>query len=205
MDTTGLLGIKREGLYYAPPPDRSNDGKQDILIYMITGNPGLIAYYEPFLSTLHSLLLSSPASQSANFYILGCSFTGFEISPTGSGKESKTPVGLGKQIQDTEDRLYAYVDEHQRSSTANGRPLKVILMGHSVGAYILLELIQQHKNKVDSGEKDFDLVGGILLFPTITHIAQSPSGMVASVSIRFLLLAPICQCGILHVFSCRHS
>ena len=182
MSTTNLLETERERLYYTPTPDPSNEGKQDILIYMITGNPGLITYYQPFLSTLHTLLQSSPASQSANFYICGYSLAGFETSLAGDGQTPQSPVGLREQIDDTEDQLYFHIDTHQRSSAAHGRPLKVILMGHSVGAYILLELIQHHKTKVDSGREDFDLIGGILLFPTITHIAKSPSGMVASVS-----------------------
>jgi hypothetical protein len=63
-------------------------------------------------------------------------------------------------------------------------------MGHSVGAYILLELIRQHRMRIDEGEEDFDLIGGILLFPTITHIAQSPLGMIYNVS---LPLRPICS------------
>ncbi|KAL8951767.1 MAG: hypothetical protein Q9222_002288 [Ikaeria aurantiellina] len=53
-------------------------------------------------------------------------------------------------------------------------------MGHSVGAYILLEIIRNHRKRIEDGAKDFDLIGGILLFPTITHIARSPSGTVAS-------------------------
>ncbi len=183
MSTTSLLGEEREKLYYTPPLNQNNEGKQDVLIYMITGNPGLITYYQPFLSTLHAQLQSSPASQSANFYICGYSFAGFETSPAGDGQASKSPVGLKEQIDDTEDQLYSHIESYQRSHAAHGRPLKVILMGHSVGAYILLELIQHHKTKVDSGNEDFDLIGGILLFPTITHIAKSPSGMVASVSI----------------------
>jgi hypothetical protein len=59
-----------------------------------------------------------------------------------------------------------------------------MLMGHSVGAYILLELIRTHGDKINGGEEDFDLIGGVLLFPTITHIAKSPLGMIASVSVR---------------------
>lgn len=47
---------------------------------------------------------------------------------------------------------------------------------------MLLELIQQHRKKIEEDcEEDFDLIGGILLFPTITHIAQSPWGMVFGV------------------------
>ena len=182
MSTTSLIEGERESVSFTTPSHPSNDGKQDVLIYMITGNPGLITYYRPFLSSLHNLLQSSPISQRANFYICGYSLAGFDTSPAGDGQSSKSPVGLKATIDDTENLLYSHVELHQRSYAANGRSLKVILMGHSVGAYILLELIQHHKKKVDSGNEDFDLIGGILLFPTITHIAKSPSGMVASVS-----------------------
>lgn len=61
-------------------------------------------------------------------------------------------------------------------------------MGHSVGCYMLLELIQQHRGKIEGGEEDFDLIGGILLFPTITDIAESPLGMVFGVRTFELLL-----------------
>ena len=57
---------------------------------------------------------------------------------------------------------------------------------------MLLELIQQHRDKIEElinqhggnieeGEEDFDLIGGILLFPTITDIAKSPLRMVFDV------------------------
>lgn len=183
MSKTSLLGLERKGLYYTPLLEPSNNGKQDVLIYMLPGNPGLITYYQPFLSTLHTLLQSSPASQSANFYTCGYSFAGFEPLPAEDEEIADTPFGLRRLIEDTEDQLYSHIDTHRRSHAAHGRSLKVILMGHSVGAYILLELIQRHKKKIDSGEEDFDLIGGVLLFPTITHIAKSRSGMVASVSI----------------------
>ncbi len=183
MSTTRLLDVKRERLYYTPIREPSNDRKQDILIYMLPGNPGLIAYYQPFLSTLHALLQSSPTSQKANFYICGYSFAGFETLPAEDEQIAESPVGLHQLIVDTDDQLYSHIETHRRSNAAHGRSLKVILMGHSVGAYILLDLIQRHKKRIDNGEEDFDLIGGILLFPTITHIAKSPSGMVASVSI----------------------
>ena len=180
MSTASLIDAERNFLEYSSPPYSDNDGRQDVLIYMIGGNPGLIGYYQPFLSSLHNLLQSSPISQRARFSVCGYSLAGFE-----DGHVSGSPVGLLETITDTENQLYGHVESHQRSHTGSGKPLKVILMGHSVGAYILLELIQHHKQKVDSGNEDFDLIGGILLFPTITHIAKSPSGMVASVSNSF--------------------
>ncbi|KAI4121745.1 MAG: hypothetical protein LQ338_006190 [Usnochroma carphineum] len=169
-------------LYYAPSAGRSKAGAQEYLIFLIPGNPGLIPYYDPFFSALHTLLESTPALQSYNFHICGHSLAGFQTSE----HDSQSPpelAGLQKQIEYVDDLLYERVDE-VRQSTGCITP-KVILMGHSVGAYILLEIIRGHRKQVESGGKqDFDLIGGILLFPTITHIARSPSGIVASALLR---------------------
>ena len=169
-----------EKLCYGPRHGPPEETTQDYLIYFITGNPGCISYYQPFLSRLHSLLETSSAIESARFHICGHSFRGMEFAPNHDhGEPPKSPISLQEQINWQEDLLYKHVKSHQ-SRTSN-KPPKVILMGHSVGSYILLELIQQHREKIASGEEDFDLIGGILLFPTITHIAKSPLGMVASV------------------------
>ena len=187
MSTTSLLSElppnDQERLYYEPTPtyDKEVDGAA-YLLFMITGNPGLISYYEPFLSTLQTLLSSSPS----RFYISGYSLAGFNSSQKGLQGDSSSLVGLQGQVGHIEGKLFKLVDELRKSI---GHSPKVILIGHSVGAYILLELIRQHKTKVDDdGENDFDLIGGILLFPTITHIAQSQQGMIYSVSC--LLICP---------------
>ncbi|KAL9000232.1 MAG: hypothetical protein Q9169_001134 [Polycauliona sp. 2 TL-2023] len=163
----------RSQLYFAPSAGRDGEDVQHYLIFHIPGNPGLIAYYDPFLSTLHTLLSSSSTLPSANFHICGHSLAGFETT-----EQPHELAGLEAQINHVDDLLYEQVDEvYQRT----GRTPKVILMGHSVGAYILLEVIQRHRKRIEEDRaKDFDLIGGILLFPTITHIARSPSGMVAS-------------------------
>ena len=158
---------------------RSNSDTQDYLIYFITGNPGLILYYQPFLSKLHSLLVQSSSTESARFHICGHSLKGFE-SPNDKYVElPEKPLSLAQQIEYQDGLLYDHIRSHRKRT---GNTPKVILMGHSVGAYILLELIKNHPKRIEEGERDFDLIGGVLLFPTITHIAQSPLGMVASVS-----------------------
>ena len=165
-------------------PSSAKDGSQDYLLYFIPGNPGLISYYQPFLSRLHASLVDESDTEAARFHICGHSFKGFEFDSNGPhGGPPQNPLGLQDQIDQQESLLYKHV-EHHRERTGNNP--KVILMGHSVGAFILLELIQQHKNKIDfDGEPDFDLIGGILLFPTITDIAGSPLGKVASVSQQY--------------------
>ena len=175
-------GKRVDRLFYLPPSDNAGTQGQDYLIFMIGGNPGLISYYEPFLETLHDLLCSSSAADSARFYVYGNSLAGFDNATPANGKESPGPLGLRGQIRYTEDLIYSQIDYHHRKLEPESTP-KVILIGHSVGAYILLELVRRHRQRVEDGEEeDFDLIGGILLFPTIVNIRESPMGHVASVS-----------------------
>lgn len=185
MSTAPLLGdlsVERPDKICYEPSAEPDLEAQEYLIYFITGNPGLISYYKPFLSRLHSLLATCSSTVSARFHICGHSLKGFEFSKDDeNAKLPKHPLSLAEQIDFQEDLLYRHIESHRERT---GNTPKVILMGHSVGAYILLELIGHHRDKIDEGEEDFDLIGGILLFPTITHIAKSPLGMVASVSVR---------------------
>lgn len=182
MSTTRLLDESdledQNQLYYESTPSHDKEGSQEFLIFMITGNPGLISYYEPFLSTLNTLLSSSPSK----FYISGYSLAGFDFAARGLSGASPSLVGLQQQIDHVEHMLFKQVDALRRSIGPRHICPKVILIGHSVGAYILLELIRHHRTKIDEGENDFDLIGGILLFPTITHIAQSQQGRIYNVS-----------------------
>lgn len=168
-------------LAYEPPPSDARPGVQDYLIFFIGGNPGLISYYEPFLKTLHALLCSSSTTETARFYVYGNSLAGFENQFLADGQESPDPLGLKDQIQNTENLIYHEITLYQKANSSEDADTKVILIGHSVGAYILLEMIRQHRKRIEKGAEDFDLIGGILLFPTIVNIAKSPSGLVASV------------------------
>ena len=177
---------ENDKICYEPSTDSSDGKTQDYLIYFLPGNPGLIRYYQPFLLKLHNLLSTSSTTESSSFHICGHSHSGFETAHHGKKLE---PLGLGQQIKDQEQLLYSHIKSHRDRT---GQNPKVILMGHSVGCYMLLELIQQHRDKIqelinehgdeiEESEEDFDLIGGILLFPTITHIAKSPLGMVFGV------------------------
>lgn len=164
---------------YEPSTDSTHGKSQDYLIYFMPGNPGLIKYYQPFLFRLYTLLSSSSTTECSRFHICGHSHRGFETAQDGNKSElPRHPLGLEQQIKDQEKRLYDHIKSHRDRT---GNTPKVILMGHSVGCYMLLELIRQHRDKIEEGEEDFDLIGGILLFPTIMHIAQSPLGMVFGV------------------------
>lgn len=62
--------------------------------------------------------------------------------------------------------------------------VRVILMGHSVGSYILLEVIRRVREKAKIEEEAVRIIGGVCLFPTVTHIAKSESGRKATVRRR---------------------
>lgn len=139
------------------------------LIYFITGNPGLISYYKTFFRTLHDLFSSSTASTSNIFHIHGQSLAGFEddlVKPL-----ITAPYSLEDQISLSLNTLQSL---RIPSGPRKSQPYtSIILIGHSVGSYILLELI----NRLRKSSSPLNIKAGILLFPTVTHIAQSPSGI----------------------------
>ncbi|KAF7897209.1 hypothetical protein EAF00_005437 [Botryotinia globosa] len=139
------------------------------LIFFITGNPGLIGYYSTFLSLLNDLLSSSPTKNSDTYHIFGQSLAGFETDDVPSESPNKDPYSLQQQIDLVHDCL---VEQISGSSI----PYKnVILVGHSVGSYILLETLS--KLIAPAAIPSISAVlSGILLFPTVTHISHSPSG-----------------------------
>ncbi|ATZ54181.1 hypothetical protein BCIN_10g02000 [Botrytis cinerea B05.10] len=139
------------------------------LIFFITGNPGLIGYYTTFLSLLNNLLSTSPTKNSNTYHIFGQSLAGFETDDVPSESSDQSPYSLEQQIDLVHDCL---VEQINGSSI----PYKnVILIGHSVGSYILLETLS--KLIVPAAIPSISAVlSGILLFPTVTHISHSPSG-----------------------------
>ncbi len=137
------------------------------LIFFITGNPGLIGYYTTYLNTLEELLHPIAKQHSAHIHIYGQSLAGFADDSTSKVAE---PYSLEKQVQLLQESL----EQRFTESKSIGKQYdNIILIGHSVGSYILLELIR----KTRSDPSAINVAAGILLFPTITHIAQSPSGV----------------------------
>jgi hypothetical protein len=198
--------------------DPSRGTSKPLLVYFITGNPGLIAYYTEFIRTVqHNLSLkpipSSSSSSSAtssehtkafqdsDIIFHGTSLDGFELSrPTDPTVD--LPLSLPQQITQVKRNIGRKVAELTRefssrssSSSSDGEsqgPMPVVLMGHSVGAYILMEVIAQwqaeqgQRHEGEKGKKkdegDWRPVAGINLFPTVTEIAKSEKGRQLSVS-----------------------
>jgi hypothetical protein len=162
-------------------------------IFFISGNPGLIGYYHPFLSLLSKYLTPENENDNENdspsFQIYGCSLGGFELNDdkSPSSHESKVQKSQSDDLDldlDLEDQIHFVQGKlttlmGNRSIAARSKQ-KVILIGHSVGAYIAMEILRRHR-EASSGERDgeggeFDIIGGAMLFPTVLDIAASASG-----------------------------
>lgn len=169
------------------------------IIYFISGNPGLIGYYHTFLSLLCEQVKSQAINQERKcaFHVYGHSLAGFELPETNAttGKadsEGVTPgtshcYDLEEQICFVQKRLDEFITTlrtENDAQTAN-EPPRVILIGHSVGSYIAMEVLRRHRARTTTSEKGpvvFDIIGGAMLFPTVVDIAKSPSGQKLTVS-----------------------
>lgn len=184
MSTTDLLledPLRHlERLNYISQEVDADDTKQDVLLFTIPGNPGIISYYQPFVAKLHDLLCKSASSITSRFFAYGYSFANFGTQRHLGGPK-QTPYSLQDQIEWTEDHIYDEIGRHLKTEDEKDIAPKVILIGHSVGAYILLEIIRRHTEQARLRGIDFDLIGGVLLFPTITDIAKSPMGIISDV------------------------
>lgn len=167
----------------------SSTSTSEYLIYYIPGNPGLISYYHTYLSLLASNL-STPNTPNPPIEIAGYSLGGFETTITEPAASNSQYAKFGlpnvpepklyslqSQIEHVEERLLQIVRGRAALKAKKSNRIKVILVGHSVGAYMAMELINRDRSKSSiSAPSDFDIVGGVMLFPTVVDIAKSLSG-----------------------------
>lgn len=153
------------------PSDKTTGVKHRALIYFVCGNPGLIEFYTEFLGILRLLVNSRETDTVYDIY--GRNLLGF--SDDDHDHES------GKGLWDLEGQIEGIYDDVAAKRIGldeeNGKPFDfVILMGHSVGSYISVEIFNRHLAS-PSRAPHLTLRHGFLLFPTLTHIARSPSGL----------------------------
>jgi len=140
------------------------------LIFFITGNPGLVSYYDAFLRTLHELLSGSETSKSNAFHIFGQNLAGFGDNDIPL-KTAGHPYSLEDQI---EDRIRSLKLQRIPSGPRKGQHFdSIILIGHSLGTYIILEILR----RLREASSLLNVKAGILLMPTVVHLAESPSGV----------------------------
>ncbi|RAL02132.1 bifunctional triacylglycerol lipase/ester hydrolase [Aspergillus ibericus CBS 121593] len=169
----------------SPQPTSANSPLAPVLVYFISGNPGLISYYHPFLTLLSDKLQSLSTNQESPhaFHIHGHSLAGFEVLP----QDPPPPEhyhDVEEQICFIQNQLDHFV---QGTHTPTAPKPRVIIMGHSVGTYIAMEVIRRHRERSSSAAPiNFDIIGGVMLFPTVMDIAKSPSGKHLTTLLSFI-------------------
>ncbi|KAE9969286.1 hypothetical protein EG328_006965 [Venturia inaequalis] len=176
-----------DSIYIASPSSKSESSEKYIIIFL-TGNPGLIGYYDIFLTHLHALLNEDSGGitkKEVTFEIHGSSLPGFETEELGYeerrrrwrslGLHDDAPFSLDDTIRAVEQNIFKII----RKSEGNGGA-KVILIGHSLGAFIALEIIERHRKRLEiqqAVDSEPSIIGGINLFPCVFEMRQSKSGV----------------------------
>eukprot|EP00126_Sphaerothecum_destruens_P008236 Sdes_comp20140_c0_seq1m13246 len=143
---------------------------QKLKYVVIPGNPGVIDYYIPFMRKLFEF---ASTHNDWDISVVGISHAGHSrLVKEGRafGRKPAELFTLRQQIDHKVNFVLADADLQQAST-------KLILVGHSVGAHICLEML-----KGIPGEK---VSQTILLFPTVHNIAQSKNGLLLSPVFRY--------------------
>ncbi|PWN89700.1 hypothetical protein FA10DRAFT_303005 [Acaromyces ingoldii] len=122
-----------------------------LTLLFLPGNPGLADYYRGYLSELHRLV--GPSLE-----IVCVSQLGHDPASAGFSLDTEPVVSLRRQIEHKEAILAALA----------GGTDRVILAGHSIGAYMALEIVRRRRTgpRIDSLH---------LLFPALHDMAQTPN------------------------------
>lgn len=168
------------------PHQGAHPGTRQCLVYYLTGNPGLINYYTLFLTHLRSLLdtIETQRGHKVTFTIYGRDLAGFDAHdhPKPFNRTDHPPHDVEYEINHCYKHLLAA--NKLPASTAAGKPHpragepfdEVVLVGHSLGTYIALELFHRHLQD-PSAAPALRLRAGVLLFATIAHLARAPNAV----------------------------
>lgn len=158
--------------------------RKHVLVFFIPGNPGLVEYYRNFLDIVRRQLDARGSSQDAQYYLHGASLAGFDVgsSPRKTPAAAQgLPLSLDAQVEDVYSRLETTTARLRAENDIKG-DLSVVVVGHSIGAYMVLQTIAKWQRQAQQGPTSMTLSAGICLFPTIYELALSPTGRQVGVS-----------------------
>eukprot|EP00795_Rhopilema_esculentum_P008281 gene8281-14239_t len=127
-------------------------------VVVVTGNPGMIEFYEVFMLQLHK-------ASKCHLEVVGISQAGH--SPV--WKYAKDDSAQSYKKADCKNLKYqiehkiAFVDEYVPKDK------QLILIGHSIGAYIVLKMLENRRIEQRACKT-------VLLFPTIENLKYTPNG-----------------------------
>ncbi|XP_008314750.1 lipid droplet-associated hydrolase [Cynoglossus semilaevis] len=146
------------------------------LILIIPGNPGVVGFYRTFMQTLYRTF-------DCRHPVWAISHAGHCIPPDsmdmiedGSSAVERDVFGLVGQIE----HKLAFLKKHVPRET------NLILIGHSIGCYIILEMMKK--------DPELKVLRAVMLFPTIERMAQTPQGKVMTpvlCQLRYLGYLPL--------------
>lgn len=168
---------------YATSLPTSAAARNHVLIFFIPGNPGLVEYYRQFLDIIRKRLDARPSNQNTQFHLHGASLAGFDVSRSRKTPSASQdlPLSLDAQVKDVYSRLDTTVSR-LRSEHDIKDDLSIVVIGHSIGAYMVLQTVAQWQKMARQGPTCMKLSAGICLFPTIYELAISPTGRQVGVS-----------------------
>ncbi len=144
-------------LFHIPATVKSNK-----LLVFIPGNPGICEYYTAYLDQIHK--------QVPEYTIICPSHAGFNPEV----KINPKIYSLDDQIDHKVDLITSFIDDKELFQRESNSVIEMILMGHSVGAWV----VQRLSNRLISLKRpDLQLNFVGLVTPTIYDIVKSQKGV----------------------------
>ncbi|KAJ8287534.1 hypothetical protein COCON_G00001930 [Conger conger] len=147
-----------------------------VVFLLIPGNPGLVGFYRTFMQTIHEAF-------GRRHPVWAVSHAGHCVPPDSMRTTADCPrmqiddvFGLNGQVE----HKLAFLREHVP------RDAKLVLIGHSIGCYIILEMMKR--------DPELQVVKSVLLFPTIERMAATPQGRVMTpmlCRLRYVAYVPV--------------
>ncbi|XP_044519345.1 lipid droplet-associated hydrolase-like [Gracilinanus agilis] len=133
-------GAETQVLKYGPWSDLSSPGSHGspkLLVLVVVGNPGIPAFYLSFAKALYLTL-------EKRHPVWVISHAGHVMAPSGVKVTKESPEDPGSGTTDDVFGLEGQV-EHKLAFLRRyvPGPQKLVLIGHSIGAYILLEMMKR--------------------------------------------------------------
>ncbi|KAL5519227.1 hypothetical protein ACEPAH_910 [Sanghuangporus vaninii] len=142
------LGQSMAHCLWWPCKDKSIN--PNTILLFVPGNPGLADFYRSYLSHIYEAAPDSLA-------ILAHSLVG----------HSPLVPSVPLRFSRLESQIEAVIETIDVILGTFGSAARLVIIGHSVGSWIVLQTLRERPNCVTAA---------FLLFPTITHIVHTPNG-----------------------------